>query len=161
MYVLSKYAKELIETLHKFKHLEFHERQIYSLSHGEFMVLSHLRELNQTESSEPATASSLSKKYVCSMPAISKRISGLEEKGYVKRSSIEGDRRSSSVQLTDLGLERIEGAFREMDNMTNRIMDRFGEDNANELIQCLNKLYEIVADEMKQDDGVNKEKKKG
>ena len=79
-----------------------------------------------------------------SVPAVSKMIRRLEEKGYIVRIPGTSDRRMISLGLTEYGQELIETTIRHMSSMTMEIVQQLGEEDSHTLMNLLNHVFDII-----------------
>lgn len=79
-----------------------------------------------------------------SVPAVSKMIRRLEEKGYIVRIPGTSDRRMISLGLTEYGQELIETTIRHMSSMTMEIVQQLGEEDSRTLMHLLNHVFDII-----------------
>lgn len=96
--------KNIVWTLRRISHLIYLDsRNIakqYGLTAAQASVIKTL-----SDSSEPYSSSSLSRELDVTPPNITGLVDRLEEKGLVERKKIEGDRRTSKIELTKKGRE--------------------------------------------------------
>ena len=95
------------------------------------------------ENSE-ATVSDLISLMQTTKPALSQLLNALEEKGYLKRSISNYDRRSVALTITDEGNAVLEGHIKKTNSFLEEVINEFGTENTKKLIDLFNKLSEIV-----------------
>ncbi|NLG24946.1 MAG: MarR family transcriptional regulator [Clostridiales bacterium] len=88
-----------------------------------------------------------------SRPAVSQLLGALEKRGYLVREPDRGDRRRVAVRLTDRGSAARDTAWAHMHGRLGRVIDRFGEDNARQLIALLAALSD-AADQVRLEYGI-------
>lgn len=88
----------------------------------------------------PMTLSELAGAMGQSMPAVSQRITRLEEAGYVERRQDEKDKRTTWIRLTPRGLALLESARQEMMDRMNQLVSQLGEEDLETLFRLLDKL---------------------
>ncbi|RBP62536.1 DNA-binding MarR family transcriptional regulator [Brevibacterium sanguinis] len=71
--------------------------------------LNSLRALAVVEQYQPVRVGHFAQGYLCSQPAATKILAGLESEGLVERSASKADRRASQFSLTEAGSERLAG----------------------------------------------------
>lgn len=101
----------------------------------------------------PMTLSTLSKAMKQSMPAVSQRITKLEELGYVRREPDQRDRRTVWIHLTSAGIELLQATGAEMLGKLERVLHRLDTQdgvNAQLLIQAFHCLALAVQEEFSQ-----------
>lgn len=92
------------------------------------------------------TVSYLSHETHNSMPAVSQILRSMEEKGIVERVPAKADRRKVYVRLTDHGHKTVEEAGRTFYHFLDRVADRMGHDDVEELIRLLHKVGAILSE---------------
>lgn len=101
----------------------------------------------------PMTLSTLAKAMKQSMPAVSQRITKLEELGYVRREPDQRDRRTVWIHLTSAGNELLQTTGSEMLGKLERVLHRLDTQdgvNAQLLIQAFHCLALAVQEEFSQ-----------
>ena len=98
---------------------------------------------------EPMTLSELAAVMGQSMPAVSQRISKLEQMGYVQR--IPDDKRTTWIRLTESGVDLMERACQGMVKRLDTIMNQLGEEDTETMFRVLDKLAEIMEQSVDQD----------
>lgn len=93
---------------------------------------------------EGVTLSELARMERNSLPAMSRRISQLEEAGFVQRESERGDRRVSRVRLTEAGLEALKRRREEVGRKVHEAFDALGEEKAATLIRLTGELADAL-----------------
>lgn len=106
------------------------------------------REHDHNDNAEYINCSQISNRLHISKPAVSKLLNTLEEKGYVQRQVDQNDRRAVLVCLTPLGKQYLHQKGEMMKTLMERIIHRFGEQNAQQLICLLEELYAAAKDEL-------------
>lgn len=124
---------------------------------AEFMMLNAIKQkiicINEKNSDEPGVkVSDLSEELHSTMPATSKMLKNLEDKGYILRITDTKDRRVVYINLTESGTLIIKDAFVKLHDISKKAIMRLGESDANELIRILNKLYEAMNTELIESD---------
>ncbi|MGL5329185.1 MAG: MarR family winged helix-turn-helix transcriptional regulator [Peptostreptococcaceae bacterium] len=99
--------------------------------------------------------SELSKCLMITKPAVSKVINGLEEKGYVERMTDKSDRRVVYINLTETGMKILEEENKRFEIFTQRVIEKMGEDDTEEMIRLFKKMYDSILEIEKEE--VNKE----
>lgn len=102
---------------------------------------------------DPMTLSTLAKAMKQSMPAVSQRITKLEELGYVRREPDQRDRRTVWIHLTSAGNELLQTTGSEMLGKLERVLHRLDTQdgvNAQLLIQAFHCLALAVEEEFSQ-----------
>ncbi|MGI5893377.1 MAG: MarR family winged helix-turn-helix transcriptional regulator [Candidatus Merdivicinus sp.] len=82
--------------------------QLFTLINLRYKGISCLSGLDESDPFEPMTLSGLARAMGQTMPALSQRISQLDQMGYVARTQDQNDKRTVWIQLTPEGLELIQ-----------------------------------------------------
>ena len=80
--------------------------------------------------------------------AVSRTLRGLEESGYVERTVNKKDRRNTYVELTEAGQAIVEECERVFGEFGNAVMARIDEKELRQLIEYLDSIYTIAAQEI-------------
>jgi DNA-binding MarR family transcriptional regulator len=115
----------------------------HGLDAGQFDVLATLR-----RAGEPfrLTPTELYRSLMISSGGLTDRLARLENAGLVRRRADEADRRSLFVELTDLGRDRIEAAFRDDMALERQLVAGLNEGERRQLADLLRKLALQVED---------------
>ncbi|GGI43223.1 MarR family winged helix-turn-helix transcriptional regulator [Mammaliicoccus stepanovicii] len=105
---------------------------------SQILALSKLKE----EGPQKSTALAVSLGYTSG--AITKLTNNLVKGGYIKREPQEHDRRVILISITDKGLEVLEEAQNQGQNMRNEVYSVLNTDEVNQLLNIQKKLYERV-----------------
>ncbi|WP_050699084.1 MarR family winged helix-turn-helix transcriptional regulator [Anaeromassilibacillus senegalensis] len=98
---------------------------------------------------EGVTSSHLSSTMEVTKPAVSKAVSCLEERGFVERVNDELDRRRVYIRLTPEGERILEEARRSMLARIDRIVQKLGEQEAQEFIR-LSRSFSQICQQMQE-----------
>lgn len=134
-----KKAKELLECVPK---LKVHKSHVDKMSKGELFMLMHLNYVGGS-----MLSGDLAKHVEVSTARMAKIIKTTEEKGYVKRKTVENDRRKTKVVLTDKGKKTVEDFYNKALQNTIRFLEYIGPedtDNLFGLIERFSKYSEEV-----------------
>lgn len=138
------HAEKIYQTLEKFQKMRMTSTHSSEMPHSEIKMLKMIN-LNRSET-EGITISNLSECLEISKPAVSQMINVLEDKGYVERVTTKNDRRMVYVRLTELGEQRLAQELQSFLNRLTQIFAKMGEEDTEELLRLINKLYFIVSD---------------
>lgn len=103
---------------------------------------------------EPITLSTLAKIMRQSMPAVSQRITQLEEMGYVQRKQDQNDRRTVWITLTEQGNSLLQDTCHTVFHRIERVMDAIdaqGQDSR-QMIDAFNCLADVMQQEFRPKD---------
>lgn len=137
-----------------------HQKSTLEISHVEFSTLLHVGMLQRNEFTQPeftegkelskVKISDLTRAMSTSKSATSKMLKNLEEKGYIIRIDDKKDKRIVYIELTSLGEETLEKERVKMSGLLNRVLEKVGKDNADQLLALLEKFYSTMEEEMKE-----------
>ena len=116
------------------------------LNKSQFWTLFHLYRgsWGQGECPDRMTLSALAQIMQQSMPAVSQRISRLEEMGYVTRVPDSQDKRIVWLSLSESGREEMKSACARMTETMNSILNVLGDDEIEFMFQTLCKLADAM-----------------
>jgi DNA-binding MarR family transcriptional regulator len=137
-------AEKIYELMQKFQKMRMNANSEGEIPRSELKMLKMIR-MNSTEA-EGVKISTLSELLNISKSAVSQMINALEDKGYVERVTTKNDRRVVYVRLTGDGeacfTKQIQAFLHGMD----KIFAKMGEEDTEELLRLLEKLYTIVSE---------------
>ena len=93
---------------------------------------------------KPVTLSELAGAMHQSLPALSQRVTALEEKGFVERVADPADRRVTGLRLTEMGRSEMDTAFRRFGGILSQAAGRVGRQNMRLLLQLLGELADAL-----------------
>ena len=93
----------------------------------------------------------ISRRLMISKPAATQVVNRLVESGLVERASDENDRRIVYIRATDAGRAFYEQEINKSMNLIDRVIERMGEDNANELVVQLDRFFNAFTAESEDD----------
>lgn len=93
---------------------------------------------------KPVTLSELAAAMHQSLPALSQRVTVLEEKGFVERVADPADRRVTGLRLTETGRSEMDIAFRRFSGILSQAAGRMGRQNMQKLLQLLGELADAL-----------------
>lgn len=135
---------ELFRAMGQFGKLRFGEL-FPDISKMDFFTMKILKE---KEKGKQMTISELAA-ILHSLPsAVSRTLRGLEESGYVERTVNKKDRRNTYVELTEAGKAIVEECERVFGEFGNAVMARIDENELRQLIEYLDSIYTIAAQEI-------------
>ena len=120
------------------------------LARREFVALHLLRELCE-EKGGGIQMSVLARELEVSLPAVSKVVQSLEERGYVLREADPTSRRNTLVRPTEAGEELEKSVDLCNAARAQRIFDRLGEEDTAEFFRICTRLVQIAEEEQKEE----------
>ena len=129
-----KLALEYMEIIHQL-HKRKAEKQINASTHGEQFVLFYI-----SKHEGNVIPSKLSKEMGISTARVAATLNNLEEKDFITRRIDVDDRRRILVNLTDVGREQVKQQYRIIMNVTTKMLQYLGEDDANEFLRIMKRL---------------------
>lgn len=141
--------EQLMRTIFRFKKLGISSLPELGVNLAELMLMTHVSE-NVAYSDSNFTMSNIHRCMHVSKPAVSQILGSLEKKGFICRSIDKFDRRKISVELTEKGEESLARAKIHADHIINNVINRFGEQNTEQLISLLSQFADI-SEEMKKE----------
>lgn len=139
---------EMIAVLHRFK--KMHMTSLSDkLSRGEFFTLNMIHK-GQIKNPERGGVyvSEIAECLKMAPSAVSRMLRGLSERDFIGRKVDENDRRNTYVFLTPEG-ETVRNEMSQiMNEMTENVVDKMGQEDTKKLIELINKLADLVEEEI-------------
>ncbi|MDF2699069.1 MAG: hypothetical protein K0Q49_625 [Haloplasmataceae bacterium] len=143
-------AKELLETLKMFHKITRSNNYLEEMNFNEIFVCSILINMeNEGYEDAKIQVKDLSEKLKISRPALNAIINKLEDKNFVERVRIKGDRKSVYVKLTEKSYQIYYHEQEKMVGLMNNIVSKMGIEDTVKFIELLNKFYNIIKMEVK------------
>lgn len=139
-------GKKLIEIGHSMKNLKF-RNSLGLMPLSEVGVLFTIRKLSQKGN---VSVSDIAQYLEKSVPAISRTLKTLEEKGSVERITNKNDRRNTYVVITDTGMASIQQNIDSMTDFINKSLSHMSEEEAVQFVELLDKFYGCIRQEIEQ-----------
>lgn len=121
-----------------------------NVSHTDFHTMSYIVKSTQSNT-HGVTIGELAKALQISAPAVSRAISSLEKRGYVKRTVDLNNRRSVTVTPTENGILAINEDKVFFERITKNISQKLGDEKLETLEILLNQLYKTVYDTIEEE----------
>lgn len=121
-----------------------------NVSHTDFHTMSYIVK-SAEENPNGASMGDLARELQISPPAVSRAISSLENRGYVKRTTDINNRRIVTVTPTQKGLIAMEEDRKFFKKIAKKITNEIGDEKLNELETLLKQLFQIVNDTIKEE----------
>ena len=138
----------LIAAMHRFRRLNLNV-VAGGLTRGEFFALTKVREhLSEHPGAKGICVGELADEIHVTSPAVSRMLRGLEGRGLIEREVDRENRRTTYIVLTELG-KRAQAAYAgRIEALADRVAERMGEENINALISLLDRLTDILSEEL-------------
>lgn len=149
--------EKLFRAMHQFKKLNV-SSMISGLSNSEFSAMGAILAMGKNGQ---ITISELAAKTRTLPPAVSRTLRGLEEKGFVERKTDPKDRRNTYVSLTEKGWEKGNEIRETMHDFGSSVISQMTEEELEQMIRNLNKIYEISEKEIETRKQQKREDRKG
>lgn len=137
--------EELFRAMSQFRKLKFSD-MFPNISRAEFFTMSMIMDKGENGK---ITISELATKAHVLLPAMSRTLRGLENKGYVERNVNKQDRRNTYVELTEQGKKITLQTRTSMCEFGRAVMEQVDEEEMKRLISYLNHIYVIAEKEIK------------
>lgn len=121
-----------------------------NVSHTDFHTMCYIVK-SAEENPNGASMGDLARELQISPPAVSRAISSLENRGYVKRTTDINNRRSVTVTPTQKGLIAMEEDREFFEKIAKKVTCEIGDEKLNELEKLLKQLYQTVNDTIKEE----------
>ena len=114
----------------------------------EAMTMAAIKHCSGDNHGEELTVSELTAKLKAKGPAVSRTLKTLEDKGYIERDVNKADRRNTYVKLTASGEQKREECEQIISGFAHAVISKIDRDDMEQLIDCLNELYEASREEI-------------
>ena len=121
-----------------------------NVSHTDFHTMSYIAKSAESNP-QGVSMGDLARELQISPPAVSRAISSLESRGYVKRTTDINNRRSVTVTPTKKGLIAMDEDRKFFEKIAKKITCEIGSEKLNELEILLKQLYQTVNDTIKEE----------
>mgnify|MGYP001220161845 CR=1 FL=1 len=101
---------------------------------------------------ERASTTWLSRRLKMNKSSVSQSLSVMEEKGWILRSLDPGNRRQTTIELTDEGRRKVAEIYRDMLISISRVLERMGRENAERFVDMIELFLASVKVEFQQDE---------
>lgn len=123
------------------------------ISPAEFCAIIAIAKYNKKEEGKDQvdiTVSELVEKLGSSLPAVSKLLRSIEQKGLIERTVNHSDRRVTNIVLSDEGKKLLDQQIKARDAMMEHIVQEMGEENMRMLLTQMQNLYTILKSEVEE-----------
>lgn len=137
-------AEKIYLIMQKFQKIGMNTKITGEMPRSEIMMLKMIR--MNISGTEGVTISTLSELLEISKSAVSQMINALEDKGYIERITTKNDRRLVYVRLTENGEQSLARELHSFLEGMALIFAKMGEEDTEDLLRLLKKLYLIVSE---------------
>lgn len=142
----SELKKDLVSAVIRIKRVDMQSVNPSCMQQTELLIIS--RAANGCASCDKGyTVSEIHKDLHLSKPAVSQTLNSLEKKGYISRAIDPDDRRKITVMVTDTGEAKLKEAQNQYDQVMDRVISQYGEENTRQLISLIYQLVDILEEE--------------
>lgn len=148
-----KLTSDFLSTMYRMRLLTKKTHANTDIPHAEFcmaMAIAKKTEHQKDATKKGITLSDLVNELGTTLPAGSKLLRSIENKGLVERFRDSKDRRATYIRLSGKGREVIKKQVQARDAMMEHIVGKMGEDNMEILLHQMQNLYEILKEEMEE-----------
>lgn len=119
-----------------------------NITFGEYSALCLISSLLEAEQNKHITPTELNNYFGTKKPATSRMLTMLEKKGFIERLTEVKDHRLTYLVLTNLGKEVLKEEEATYKQIKERVINRMGNDDYEELLYLLEKLEIILKEEI-------------
>lgn len=151
-FIGNTYPQEVCEKiLHSMERLSNirSDRVIEGMTPSEFSVLCCAVEYPRRNPGKAATVAEIATQMNVLVPAVSRTLRSLQEKGWIERAVDECDRRSVRVSATPAGEEMLQANTKRVVNALNRIMSVFTEEEMRTIAELYSKFASATEEQLK------------
>ncbi len=141
------HKEQLVNIMRKIKKLNIY--LLEGINHSDFHMFKEINRIQSNVDVPQVNVSDLAEELKVSVPAVSKKLKSLEERGYIERIIDKNNRRNTFVILTKDGQEKFDKAEKVMDNYMNKVFIAMGKEETETLIRLSYKLYNIMENEVR------------
>ncbi len=141
------HKEQLVNLMRKIKKLNIY--LLEGISHSDFHMFKEINRIKSNVDVPQINVSDLAEELKISVPAVSKKLKSLEERGYIERIIDKNNRRNTYVILTKDGQEKFDKAKKVMDKFMNNVFTSMGKEDSEILIRLSYKLYNIMENEVR------------
>jgi len=135
--------EQFVDTMFRLRRLHMNGLNHSGANMKEIVAMMKVAECD-TDSNQNIFFDELGEKLWISKPAISQMFNSLEERGLMTREIDKNDRRKVRLSLTAEGKTFLKERQRHMQEMVEKIFDRFGEEDLRKLLELFNRFGDIT-----------------
>lgn len=141
--------RALFETIHAFRRLNISE-MLPNIAHGDYGVLKMIDYCNRHAEAETGVkVSHVAQRMELPVPAVSRSLRTLEERGLIQRTVNRSDRRTTYVAVTDSGKALLAEADSILSDFADAVFGQLGDDLLRELNRYLGIMLETAKEEIR------------
>lgn len=146
---MNKRNQEYLSIMHK-----LHRRNLSELTplltKAEFFTLGCIEGESEHNNADSISVTCIVKALHEHSSAVSRTLSGLEDKNYIKRFADSKDRRNTLVSITKEGHEALQETKQSLNAYTDAVILKYGYDKMDSLLSALNEFNEISEKEFEE-----------
>lgn len=122
----------------------WNRRVVRTMTFNEICVCSLLKRRMEEAPEDNMTATDLCEKTRLFKSQMNKVLNTMEDKGFIKRTRSERDKRFVYIELCEKGLEQYELEHKEIMSIVNRLVDDIGEKRTEQTAEAVNEISETL-----------------
>lgn len=137
-------AQRLTEGISAFYRANMSQRNCFPIRSSEMGVLIYIY-LNTSE--KGVRAVEISEYFGIRKSSVSTMVDSLEKHGYIEKTQSQGDRRNNPLFPTSKGIKLANEAFEEYHGVSNKLINKLGEEKCEEFLEALHTATKIIQKE--------------
>ena len=117
---------------------------LIGMTPSEFSVVCCVSNLPKRNGGKPVTVAEIAQEMCVSVPAVSRTLRSLQEKGWITREVDENDRRSVRVTVTEAGAALLEENLSALTTGMNHVMSAFTEEEIRTIAELYSKFAKVM-----------------
>lgn len=117
---------------------------VSGMTASEFGVMCCASDFPRTHGGKTVTVAEIAQEMAVSVPAVSRTLRSLQEKGFINREVDENDRRSVRVTVTEAGGRLLEENLSYLTAGMNRVMSEFTEEEIRTIAELYSKFAKVM-----------------
>lgn len=146
---MNKRNQEYLSIMHK-----LHRRNLSELTplltKAEFFTLGSIEGHCKQDNVESVSVNRIVRALHVHSSAVSRTLSGLEDKKYIERYADPKDRRNTLVSITKEGQDALLKSQQSLDAFTDAVIYKYGYEKMDALLEALNEFYELSEQEFEE-----------
>lgn len=145
---MNSVASEFFDVFSSFRKLRVSALFPEGISHGEYEILRMIERCQKNADGDGVTVSAVGKRIHMIAPAVSRYLRTLEDKQLIERSVNKNDRRNIYLTITPKGSAMIAEVTAAMDDFSEAVFARMGDENMARLTSYLKDLEKTCEEEI-------------